>query len=123
MLCVGVVIVFKFVIVFDIRYILYVKNKGKINWNIFIEDNRRSYLLVKIVYWYGMVGFWIILNGLVGVDVIVYVIGIFGLVIVIVCRYFVVVLVLVMVIVVGSLVMMGGEFGVIVMVRVLDVDF
>lgn len=70
-----------------------------------------------------MVGFWIILNGLVGVDVIVYVIGIFGLVIVIVCRYFVVVLVLVMVIVVGSLVMMGGEFGVIVMVRVLDVDF
>lgn len=70
-----------------------------------------------------MVGFWIILNGLVGVDVIVYVIGIFGLVIVIVCRYFVVVLVLVMVIVVGSLVMMGGEFGVIVMVRVLDFDF
>lgn len=75
------------------------------------------------MYLYGVVGFWIILNGLVGVDVIVYVIGIFGLVIVIVCRYFVVVLVLVMVIVVGSLVMMGGEFGVIVMVRVLDVDF
>lgn len=70
-----------------------------------------------------MVGFWIILNGLVGVDDIVYVIGILGLVIVIVCRYFVVVLVLVMVIVVGSLVMMGGEFGVIVMVRVFDVDF